>query len=160
MSLEEKPEGTRGLLSWNLKLRSPNLISQGEASSVPGGLIGRTDLKEHTWIPLAPFLPLFLTKSARGPPEYHHPGRLNLASEGPLCQEDQKHHSAPSPFIRAAKLSFFRGAPGRPGTPSRPRRGIASPVAIRRGEGAQRKRCRDPRCSPRGSVFFHRLTRE
>ena len=33
--------------------------------------------------------------------------------------------------------------PGRPGTPSRPRRGIASPVAIRRGEGAQRKRCRD-----------------
>ena len=29
------------------------------------------------------------------------------------------------------------------------RRGIASPVAIRRGEGAQRKRCRDPRCSPR-----------
>ena len=26
---------------------------------------------------------------------------------------------------------------GRPGTPSRPRRGIASPVAIRRGEGAQ-----------------------
>ena len=37
----------------------------------------------------------------------HHPGRLNLASEGSLCQEDQKHHSAPSPFIRAAKLSFF-----------------------------------------------------
>ena len=32
-----------------------------------------------------------------------------------------------------------------------PRRGIASPVAIRRGEGAQRKRCRDPRCSPRGN---------
>ena len=25
------------------------------------------------------------------------------------------------------------------------------PVAIRRGEGAQRKRCRDPRCSPRGT---------
>ena len=24
-------------------------------------------------------------------------------------------------------------------------------VAIRRGEGAQRKRCRDPRCSPRGN---------
>ena len=32
-----------------------------------------------------------------------------------------------------------------------PRRGIASPVAIRRGEGAQRKRCRDPRCSPPGA---------
>ena len=28
---------------------------------------------------------------------------------------------------------------------------IASPVAIRRGEGAQRKRCRVPRCSPRGN---------
>ena len=28
---------------------------------------------------------------------------------------------------------------------SRGHRGIASPVAIRRGEGAQRKRCRDPR---------------
>ena len=37
------------------------------------------------------------------------------------------------------------------GAYSRPRRGIASPVAIRRGEGAQRKRCRDPRCSPRGN---------
>ena len=35
---------------------------------------------------------------------------------------------------------------------SRPRRGIASPVASRRGEGAQRKRCRDPRCSPRGQL--------
>ena len=43
------------------------------------------------------------------------------------------------------------GAPGRPGTPSRPRRGIDSPVAIRRGEGAQSKRCRDPRCSTRGN---------
>ena len=31
------------------------------------------------------------------------------------------------------------------------RRGFVSPVAIRRGEGAQRKRCRDPRCSPRGN---------
>ena len=35
--------------------------------------------------------------------------------------------------------------------PSRPRRGIVSPVALRRGEGAQMKRCRDPRCSPRGN---------
>ena len=42
-------------------------------------------------------------------------------------------------------------APGRPGTPPRPRRGIASPVAIRSGDRAQRKRCRDPRCSPRGN---------
>ena len=30
-------------------------------------------------------------------------------------------------------------------------RGIDSPVAIRRGEGAQRKWCRDPRCCPRGN---------
>ena len=43
------------------------------------------------------------------------------------------------------------GAPGRPGNPSRPRWGIDSPVAIRRGEGAQMKQCRDPRCSPRGN---------
>ena len=41
------------------------------------------------------------------------------------------------------------GAPGRPGTPSRPRRGIDSLVAMKRGEGAQMKRCRDPRCSRR-----------
>ena len=34
---------------------------------------------------------------------------------------------------------------GRAGTPSEPRRGIDSPVVIRRGEGAQMKRCRDPR---------------
>ena len=44
-----------------------------------------------------------------------------------------------------------RGAPGRPGTPSRQCRGIDSPVVIRRGEGAQMKRCQDPRCSPRGN---------
>ena len=51
-------------------------------------------------------------------------------------------------LVRPASSS---GAPGRPGTPSRQRRGIYSPVVIRRGEGAQRKRCRDPRCSPRGN---------
>ena len=49
------------------------------------------------------------------------------------------------------RLASSLGAPGRPGTPSRPRRGIDSPVAIRRGEEAQMKRCRDPRCSPRGN---------
>ena len=43
------------------------------------------------------------------------------------------------------------GALGRLGNPFRPRRGIDSPVAIRRGEGAQMKWCRDPRCSPRGN---------
>ena len=55
-------------------------------------------------------------------------------------------------FTQAWKPSSqHAGAPGRPGTPSRPRRGIASPVAIRRGEGAQRKRCRDLRWSPQGN---------
>ena len=37
------------------------------------------------------------------------------------------------------------------GTSSRQRRGIDSPVAIRRGEGAQMKWGRNPRCSPRGN---------
>ena len=35
---------------------------------------------------------------------------------------------------------------GKAGNPFQTTQGIASPVAIRRGEGAQRKRCRDPRC--------------
>ena len=43
---------------------------------------------------------------------------------------------------------------GKAGNPFQSTRGIASPVAIRRGEGAQRKRCRDPRCSPRGNPAF------
>ena len=42
------------------------------------------------------------------------------------------------------------GMTGKPGTPSRIRRGIDSPVVMRRGEGAQMKGCQDPRCSPRG----------
>ena len=37
------------------------------------------------------------------------------------------------------------------GNPFQTCRGIDSPVALRRGEGAQMKRCRDPRCSPRGN---------
>ena len=40
------------------------------------------------------------------------------------------------------------GAPGRSGKPSRQSRLIDPTVAIRRGEGAQMKWCRDPRCSP------------
>ena len=36
----------------------------------------------------------------------------------------------------------------------RPRRGIDSPVAIRRGEWAQMKRCRHPRCSTRGTPAY------
>ena len=43
------------------------------------------------------------------------------------------------------------GALERSGTPSRQSKGIDSPVAIRRGEGAQMKGCQDPRWSPRGN---------
>ena len=50
--------------------------------------------------------------------------------------------------VRPASSS---GAPGRPGTPSEPRRGIDSPVVIRRGERAQMKLCRDSRCSLEGT---------
>ena len=41
------------------------------------------------------------------------------------------------------------GAPERLGTPSRRSRGIDTPVAITRGEGAQMKWFREPWCSPR-----------
>ena len=41
------------------------------------------------------------------------------------------------------------GAPGRLGTPSRQSTGVDPPVAIRRGEVAQMKSYREPRCSPR-----------
>ena len=41
-------------------------------------------------------------------------------------------------------------AAGKAGDPARQRRGIDSPVAIRRGEGAQMKWGRNPRCYPRG----------
>ena len=37
----------------------------------------------------------------------HHLGRLNLASEGPLCQEDQKHHSAPHPTSEQLNFLFL-----------------------------------------------------
>ena len=47
------------------------------------------------------------------------------------------------------RLASSCGVPGRSGTPSRQSRGIDPPVAIRRGEGAQMKWCREPRCSPR-----------
>ena len=40
---------------------------------------------------------------------------------------------------------------GKAGEPSRQRRGIDSPVAIRRGEGAQMKWGQNPRCYPRGN---------
>ena len=37
---------------------------------------------------------------------------------------------------------------GKVGNPCRQSRGIDTPVAIRRGEGAQMKWCQEPRCSP------------
>ena len=43
---------------------------------------------------------------------------------------------------------------GRLGTPSTQSRGIDSPVAIRRGDGAQMKWCRDPRSSTPGNPAF------
>ena len=51
----------------------------------------------------------------------------------------------------ARETSLIPRCEGRPGTPSRQHRGINSPVALRRGEMAQMKWCRDPRCSPRGN---------
>ena len=58
-------------------------------------------------------------------------------------------HGASLDFPRETGL-ILRCA-GKAENASRPRRGIDSPVAIRRGEGAQKKRCRDPWCSPRGN---------
>ena len=57
-------------------------------------------------------------------------------------------HLAFLEFSREAGLILW--CPGKVGNPSRPGRGIDSPVAIRRGEGAQRTLCRDPQCSLRG----------
>ena len=63
-------------------------------------------------------------------------GKTDQITEG---NPDQKHTEGfkllPKSNNKAAKALDRRK------TPSRPRRGIASPVAIRRGEGAQRKRC-------------------
>ena len=50
-----------------------------------------------------------------------------------------------------SEAGFILRCAGNAGDPSRQRRGIDSPVAIRRGEGAQMKWCRDPRCFPRGN---------
>ena len=58
-------------------------------------------------------------------------------------------HVARLEFLRETGL-MLRCA-GKAGNPFQTTRGIDSPVAIRRGEGAQRKRCRDTRCCPRGN---------
>ena len=65
------------------------------------------------------------------------------------------------------KESLAQTHRGRPQTTSTglyagPRRGIASPVAVRRGEGAQRKRCEETHETPRSSrdeglIFLHGL---
>ena len=49
-----------------------------------------------------------------------------------------------------SEAGFILRCAGKAGDPSRQRRGIDSPVAIRRGEGAQMKWGRNPRCYPRG----------
>ena len=49
-----------------------------------------------------------------------------------------------------SEASFILSCAGKAGDPSRQCRGIDSPVAIRRGEGAQMKWGWNPRCYPRG----------
>ena len=107
----------------------------------------------HLIFSLSPIPTAVSLKAAMGPPSLHiRLGVLYLSTTnsrgwmvvccGGSCPVYCKMFSSnpgPYPDTRA------------PHWPSRPRRGIASPVAIRRGEGAQRKRCRDPRCSPRGN---------
>ena len=58
-------------------------------------------------------------------------------------------HEARLEFPR--KTGLILRCAGKAANPFQTRSGIASPVASRRGEGAQRKRCRDPPCSPRGN---------
>ena len=48
------------------------------------------------------------------------------------------------------EAGFILRCAGKAGDPSRQSRGIDSPVAIRRGEGAQMKWGQNPRCYPRG----------
>ena len=50
-----------------------------------------------------------------------------------------------------SEAGFILRCAGKAGDPSRQHRGIDSPVAIRRGEGAQMKWGRNPRCYPRGN---------
>ena len=54
-----------------------------------------------------------------------------------------------SEFSEKIQTRFVWGAPGELGTPSRQSRAIDPPFAMRRGEGAQMKWCRELRCSPR-----------
>ena len=75
-------------------------------------------------------------------PHLGAPGRI--AGAPPLWQLARSFPvTGPQPLSSLRRAGNWASRPGR--------RGIASPVAIRRGEGAQRKRCRDPRCSPRGT---------
>ena len=49
-----------------------------------------------------------------------------------------------------SEAGFILRCARKAGDPSRQRRGIDSPVAVRRGEGARMKWGRNPRCYPRG----------
>ena len=49
-----------------------------------------------------------------------------------------------------SEAGFILRCAGKAGDPSRKRRGIDSPVAVRRGEGARIKWGQNPRCYPRG----------
>ena len=52
------------------------------------------------------------------------------------------------------ETSIILRCAGKAGNTFTQRRGIDSPVAIRRGDGAQMKWGRDPRCSTRGNPAF------
>ena len=76
------------------------------------------------------------------------------AGIGFLSRADRKirvvRHVAPHTWLVSNFLmrpASSLGAPERSGTPSRHSRGIDTPVAITRGEGAQMKWFREPRCS-------------
>ena len=97
-------------------------------------------------------VPLRVVRSPTGLPSKRGPGLGSFSKVdrgiGGIC------HVAPPTWLVSnfpVRPASSWGAPGRPGTPSEPRRGIDSPVVIRRGERAQMKLCQDSRCSLEGT---------
>ena len=119
-----RPEGRKGSCQ-------PSCDHQ-KFPDTPGSLEGNTKVPQP--LPLSPFSP---------------PDRDRRVDSPEFSGRGSRPSRVQSPS--AVILESNQGPSMSAGTPSRPRRGIASPVAIRRGEGAQRKRLRDPRCSPRGN---------
>ena len=100
-------------------------------------------------------LPLHLVPSPTGLPSKRCPS-IGFISRADREIEVVRHVAPPTWLISnfLVRPASSWGAPGRPGTPSTQRRGIDSPVAIRRGDGAQMKWGRDSRCSTRGNPAF------